>query len=319
MDIIFQSGEFISDDSMWGDLFVTITGTTLAGIVTVWVYFNGLDQNKLNEDQKKQRFETDRLVYFTAVLDKIMDIIGKQIEQLDIFTNEIDEKPFELAMLNTFPTHDIERLSSRSDHAEFYHAFSNRDGSGPDSLKSFSIIYSKIDYFDAQIKVMNDHWKLAMKQEYDRRTNYRDSIMAVKNAYDDLIKKLINDDRQKGIARELAQLSILYTAVYEKDPANLTTEHTQLILPLIGLIKDFRGEPDFYLLYSKAVQAKFNYEALIYNNQKVVSYFKSYRSELAEHLQDLKKHTPILEKYRNPVKEEPLHNVPMWRRLFQSI
>ena len=302
MDIVFQFGEFTTDDGFWSDFWVNILGTTAAGVITVSLYFYNLEQNRITEEQKKTQFETDRLRYFTAILDKIVKLISAQIERIESFTSELDKEPLYIPMLGMFPLHDIERLSNKIDHAEYYHAFVNQNRDIPEAIKSFDTIYSSIDYFDAQIKKVYDHAQLSLKQDYESKIAFKNSLKIATNKFDDMMLTIIGRSEKKEIFAELDHMSAIYLERMAADPADLKIENEQFFEPALKMIKPFiKKEPPFYTLFLKICEAKNDLEGIIHSNKKLSSGFKIHKNDMSAVLDRLKEHLGVMEKYRSPV------------------
>lgn len=314
MDIVLQFGEFTTDESFWKDFF----STAAAGAITVWLFFKNIDYNKGNEDAKKKQFEKDRLTYFTATLYQIVDLVKRQNEKIDLFTEELDKDPLAIPILGMFPLHDVERLANKIDHAEYYHAFANQNRLKEGAIQKFDTIYSSIDYFDSQLKKVYEHLKSATQKDYESKKLFQEKLSTATRECDELRLKLRGNSDKKEIVQALMDMTKIYLERMRADPSNLHIPNEQFFDPIINNINSYLAEPSFFSLFFKVSEAKNSYETILGANVKLASAFKEHRKEMADVLIKLQDQISILEDYRNPVPEQPVRKKwwsflqPLW-------
>ncbi|GAB3048244.1 hypothetical protein [Spirosoma pulveris] len=317
MDIVFQFGEFTNDGSMWADLFVAIVGTSLGGIITVSVYRAQIRHTKLEDEYKKGQQEIDRLVYFTAMINRVVPVVTNQAEEIDKFTNAIDENPLYIPQIGVYPLNDIERLANKIDHSEYYRSFYNQNKDTPESINSFNKLYSGVDFFDSQIKRMLDHAEATGKRDHESRLALKNLAAIASNAFDDLKLRVSKEPKNKDVYKELNLLTKIYLEKVTGKQDDLSIQNDQFFVPAIGILKPFiKDDDDFYKLFMKICEAQNAYSSIIHSNERISKEFKGLREMLSKALSSVNEHIHILDRYKEP--SSPPRIPAIWWRFWKK-
>lgn len=311
MDFIFQFGEFTTDGSVWGDLLVAIAGTSLGGIITVSVYRAQIRHTKIEDEYKKSQQEIDRLVYFTAMINRVVTVVTSQVEELDKFTNAIEEHPLYIPQIGIFTLNDIERLANKIDHSEYYRSFYNQNRTTPESINSFNKLYSGVDFFDTQIRRMLEHAEISARRDYESRLALKSLAAIASNAFDDLKLRVSKEPKNREIYKELNLLAKIYLEKMTGNQADLSIQNDQFFVPAINLLKPFiKDDDDFYKLFLKICEAQNAYGSIIHSNRRLSAEFKELKDMLSKALDTVNEHIHVLCKYKEP--SSPPSLPPRW-------
>lgn len=140
MNLIFQSGEFYNETSLWVSLLgilASLLGAVISGVIAVWIFKRGLDQEKKKEEQRLQTVKE----FFQASLNMLQKPIDNQVANIDEFCTELEKRNFDIPMLTFVTSLNIDSIES-IEPKDLFKIYLN--GEENKKTESFQLLMSKL-------------------------------------------------------------------------------------------------------------------------------------------------------------------------------
>ena len=241
-DIIFQSGEFY-DNWVFSltDIIPEVAGGIIGGLIGVWsavlIFNRTIKKDREKEQEKQKSFEIDKLKYLALLLTNSIKTIENLIKGMDGFREEIQKDSIRFPLLETASIHDLERIVTRINQEEHYHAYLNQ-------LKSEEIgtIFMLIDYFYDSYKLFWSLIEKAQKYDYELKKDFTDIEREIRESLSAGIYKLNGSEYQNSdIHIKLNDILLSYLQYLESQTGETNLEMIQkkLIKPILPVYLEY--------------------------------------------------------------------------------
>jgi len=279
MDIIFQSGTFLSEDtsSFLPSLFGTLIG---AAIPLLIFYLQGKRTRKLAQESK-ERDLLDLYDYFNEIIKSIKNRIGNQIPHLDSHIDNLQSNPFHFNLITLIENEDIVRVSKKMDLERLFHSYLMKNENKPEIKKEFKNLISRIDFIGSIIAQMYKTQETYLNRLEVKLLKYKDLTeeQILSQAANILSKiKKNNVDYQSDLF--WIEINSLILDYYTNQPNPLTTEYVQdtLIKPMNRTMAiNFKDLEDGAYLADKTRQATYLFNEIITDAKITSKDFIDYR------------------------------------------
>jgi cupin superfamily acireductone dioxygenase involved in methionine salvage len=135
---VFQLGDFYNaDNSFWTDFFVNTFGALIGTGTALFVFYKERKHEKKLQAETDLKLNKQKLHYFAAMIDNIVDLTKKQANHIKSFY-ELQKNDFlNIPMLHSLPSNDLKRFSEIHNHEEYYHFYLAKFGYSKETVKEF--------------------------------------------------------------------------------------------------------------------------------------------------------------------------------------
>ncbi len=259
MDIIFQSGQFLSEDnsSFFPSLFGAIIGS---GTTFLIFYLQGRRTRKFAQSSKKNEL-LDLYDYFNEIIKSIKTRIENQIPHLVHHSEKLKSNPFQFNQVILIENQDIDRISKKMDLERLFHSYLIKNENNSETKKEFKNLISRIDFIGSIIEQMYKTQETHLNRLENKLLKYKDLFeeQILSQAANILTKIKKNDEHYQSNLFWIEINSLIFG--YNKNqPTPLTIEHVQdnLIKPMNrSMAISFKDLEDGAYLADRSRQATF--------------------------------------------------------------
>jgi hypothetical protein len=274
LDIVFQSGEFISPQSnFWSDIIKAVIPLIISSAVTLAAVYITFNKNKKREEVKKGQFQTDKNIYFKTLIKNALGYLKPQIILLKTWAQGIINDPTIMPPMKIRISNDLERLVNRINQEEHYYAylecFKNIDADIV--TEEFRKIYACLDYFNASMSLMKSAYEDASNHDHELRMDFSKRAEKLINAIDAII---INQNQSVPLKTFLSPIVTEFKQGF-KDSADLKFVHEKFIKPFLGqgFLKFARVDSALNTLFIEIRSADTLYERISVENKSQAKEF----------------------------------------------
>lgn len=167
----------------WHELIIAIIGSLIVSVATLSAVIITLRHERQKDKLKKKQLQIERLLYFQSLTKNITRELKSQIKSLEIFVSTLESKPLEtFPLLTQEVLNDLSRIVHEIKQEKYYHAYLGQLGNSNEKREEFIQIISLLDFFDAVINQIRDSVKRAIEFDYDKRSEYENSLEKVTEA-----------------------------------------------------------------------------------------------------------------------------------------
>ncbi|RIW11654.1 hypothetical protein D0X99_20285 [Algoriphagus lacus] len=83
LQIVFQSGEFYNEESsFWTDFFLNVFGALIGTLTALGIFLLSVKHDRNKEKHKENKTISQRLHYFSSMVDNINETVKKELSSL---------------------------------------------------------------------------------------------------------------------------------------------------------------------------------------------------------------------------------------------
>lgn len=175
LQIVFQTGDFYNEDtsSFWSDLLNTTLGAMIGTGATIGAVYLTFKKDRTKEDNKKTEFQIEKIKYFQSLVRNTIKKLKPQIEALNSSHTEINSNPLYIKPLAIQTLYELERLVHKINQEEYYHSYLAQLGASNETIEEFRKIYALLDFFEANIKLIEESFKKSIDFDYKRKLEFK--------------------------------------------------------------------------------------------------------------------------------------------------
>jgi hypothetical protein len=248
MDINFQFGDFFSDSSSLMDWTIQVISALIGAFATVfatWWLFNKTIGSQIENERKAQLQQVDeKIKYLKILIGNVIQTMEKQSTHLNDFINKTRDNPFLIPELVVIPNQDLERLISKINQSEYYHAFMSRFNNEND----FASIFRQLDFFDVIMESTIESIKSTREYDYKRQKEYESIFISMRKHMNEII---LSDDYTEDFKKRVHK--VLSNINKGEKYITIVTLHQNFTLPIIELIHEVNNLNESIALLQRAI------------------------------------------------------------------
>jgi hypothetical protein len=291
IDIVFQSGDFINEQSTNIIEKVWTFIVSFCGIgIPLLLFFLGLSSQRNQENKRKADRQFDNLKYFAILIENITALCSQQSENCKDVANKIVKNPIDFPDLEKIVGTDIKRIVSLINHEDIFHAYIAKFGNTTEKIKDFRIIFSYLDYLD---KIYDEHLQ-GYENYKDKFDNKYNEYIKVTTEIMDYVVLLMNKIKNEDVEYKKNNFwNFLFDLIQEyhtkrKDGGfnkiiDIDFDFKNFIEPIrVGLIQNFKDNINFEYIILRVKQATSIHTQIIALSVKMNKDFITYQDAFSK-------------------------------------
>ena len=237
IDLVINATE---ESSGWKEFFINASANTIGGLVGVgsslWLYYRSLKSDKAKEKEKKLENQEDKLKYFAALIESVIDTGETQVNNIKEYIEKITVDNVNFNLLSQVAIYDLKRVVESDNLEDFLIAYTEHFSGNKSAVKNFKEILSTTDYLYEQFNQL-PLW-LKNCQDFDYKKKER-----LKKVFDECHATLIHLVNQyiENNVPEAEAMQEIYKQYRETSISNLDLKHRYefFFIPYINLGNEF--------------------------------------------------------------------------------
>jgi len=177
LQIVFQSGDFYNEgNSFWTDFFINVLGALIGTLTALVIFLLTVKHDRGKEKEKEDKTISQRLHYFSSMIDSINETVRKQSNHLKIFYETQRKDTLNIPLVTLLPDNDLKRFSELQNHEDYYHAYLSKFSYDSEIVKEYRNYYSLIDFLKTQNNQFQDMLMKSMQFDYERKVRYKNIV-----------------------------------------------------------------------------------------------------------------------------------------------
>ncbi len=275
LQIVFQSGDFYNEaNSFWSDFFISILGALVGTLTALWVFMLTVKHDRKKEKEKEEKIISQRLHYFSSMIDSIADTVSKQSKHIKEFCQKQRNDTLNIPLITLLPMNDLKRFSDLQNHEDYYHAYLSKFGYKTETVKEYRNFYSLIDYLKSQTDQAQEMLTKSMQFDYERKVQYKE---LVEKAMDDTAL-IFNNAKQTDKIDDFADFlnqSLLKFYSGEINYADLNEFQSKFVDPVkIEIVQKYRHIEAAIQLAGELKKATYIFTSIQFSNNEIAKDFE---------------------------------------------
>ena len=247
MDIIFQSGEFYSQESTLGfilKLLLPLLGALISGGIAIWIFNKGISKRREEEEEKQARRLDELKEYTLTLLRLLKGPIDKQIAYYQKFSNDL-ESSSEISYTLEYAVGLSTKNFNSVDRKDLYRIFvTNGEGSITTKAESYQELTTQIKYIESVERSSKDLLEYFMGEHKVFVNQWQDNISEIAQKKNNMAVDANESGRQLGSDRFLDEIVSIYNKWQQID--GYKQRHVaakELLIPLERACKNHSNDP----------------------------------------------------------------------------
>lgn len=275
LQIIFQSGEFNNEgNSFWSDLLINVFGALVGTLTALWVFMLTVKHDRKKEKEKDEKIISQRLHYFSSMIDSIADTVSQQSKHIKEFCEKQRKDSLNIPLITLLPMNDLKRFSDLQNHEDYYHAYLSKFGYKAETVKEYRSFYSLIDYLKSQTDQAQDILNKSMQFDYERKVQYKELVEKAMDGTALLFNNAKQNDNIDEFAEFLNQ-SLLNFYSGEINYADLNEFQSKFVDPVkVKIIEKYRHIEAAIQLAGELKKATYIFTSIQFSNNEIANDFE---------------------------------------------
>jgi len=270
LHIAFQSGEFYNEgNSFLSDFLINAFGALIGTLTALTIFWLTIKHDRKNKKANEVKVISQRLHYFSSIVNNITDIVTKQNVFLKDFFEKQRKDTLNIPLITLLPDNDLRRFSELQNHEDYYHAYLSKFSYSSETVEEYRCFYSYIDFLKAQIDQLRDRLMKSIQYDHDRKVKYK---ILVEKAMDDtarIVGTATISNRITEFEMFLNQ-SLLNFYSIENDHFDLNNYQSFFVEPVkIEIIKKYAKNEIALQLVSELKKATYIFSEITTLNYKI--------------------------------------------------
>lgn len=276
LQIVFQSGEFYNEgSSFWTDFYINVFGALIGTLTALVIFLLTVKHDRNKEKQKENKIISQRLHYFSSMVDSINETVIKQANFIKDFFEAQKIDTLNIPLITILPDNDLKRFSELQNHEDYYHAYLSKFGYDSEIVKEYRSFYSLIDFLKSQNDQFQDMLMKSMQFDYERKVRYKN---IVEKAMDDtaLIFNAAKQEDRLTEFEEFLNQSLLNFYQGDVNFSDLNYFQKNFVDPIkIEIVEKYRDNDVAVHLAGELKKATYIFNEIKLSNAEIANDFES--------------------------------------------
>jgi len=275
LQIIFQSGEFYNENnSFLGDFLINALGALIGTLTALAIFLLTIKHDRKKEKWNEEKTTSQRLHYFSSIMDSITDTVKKQSDCLKEFFEKQRQDILNIPLITLLPDNDLKRFLELQNHEDYFHAYLRKFGYSSEIVEEYRKFYSLVDFLKAQTDQLQDMLMKSMQFDHERKIRYKN---IVENAMDDTARIFSTAKQENKISdfEIFLNQSLLNFYANVVDYSDLNYFQSNFVDPVkFGILKSFSNIDIAVQLASELKKATFIFSEIKMSNNGIADDFE---------------------------------------------
>lgn len=187
-----------------------------AGYMAYFIFVKETNRDKEKEQERKNEERSDKLRYFSALVENALRASIEQKDNLEKHINAMGQNNLDFHLMSFVPLYDLKRITEELNLEEYLLAYTNhyyKDRAA--SIKEFKNIVAAIDYlYDVFVSIRSQLEK-AQINDYERKKVFQQLYLQSYNLIGFLMVYFAGNDQQS-----FAEATLLLQNLQQNNPGN---------------------------------------------------------------------------------------------------
>lgn len=292
LQIVFQSGDFYNEgNSFWTDFSINAFGALIGTLTALVIFLLTVKYDRKKEKEKEDKTISQRLHYFSSMVDSINDTVEKQSNHLKDFFEKQRKDTLNIPLITLLPDNDLKRFSELQNHEDYYHAYLSKFGYDAEVVKEYRNFYSLIDFLKTQNDQFQDMLMKSMQFDYERKVKYKNIVEKAMDETALIFNAAKQEDRISDFEAFLNQTLLNF---YKGDVnfSDLNYFQNQFVDPIkIEIVNNYRQNDVAIQLAGELKKATYIFNEIKLSNAEIANDFETIHKNYDEACNKLNKLT----------------------------